>query len=711
MAKKSKAYELEIQIAGAVAKSLGTSVDKVEKHFDRIKKAGELTGKAVLTSGKIMGAGLAAAAAGAVALGTQSVKSAVSVEKAMGDIAAGADLSAEKLAEYENVLKSIYADNYGESFEEIGEKIKLVNQQMGELSDKDMQKVVESGYLLQDTFDIDFSESLRGADALMDKFGISAETAYNLIAQGAQNGLNQNGDLADQLAEYSVYYSNLGFSAEEMMNMISAGAKDGAFQIDYLNDALKEFGIRAIDNSDSTKDAFKALGLNAGKTMSAFAKGGETSKAAFKEVTTALAGVNNAVKRNEIGVALFGTKWEDLGESAVLAMANTTGAINASKDALSEMESVKYSDLSSMFEGLTRSVEIALLPLGEALMPIIGGIMNELSPVITNLLDAVDLSMLGTLAETVLPVVSDVLKDISLALGKILPPLLSAVSFLVQKLLPILGDLVSDVLPKIVPLIDPLLQIIITLVSGVLPAIVPLIDPILQIIMALMPLITALMPIVTSIVNRISDVLQTVMTFLIPIIDIISFLLTVIAEFETVIYQVSETVSGVITNVIVNLVGFVGGKIEQLINFIIRGINWVIGKLNSISIGPLPQWDILGEYAGAEIGFSIPEIPELALAEGGIAMNPVNALIGEGGEPEVVAPLSKLPTLLSDEYLNNASKTKGGNGEIIYYITYAPVINCKGGDEERISEIMDDEREKFKSWLDEYVHDNDRVKF
>ena len=121
----------------------------------------------------------------------------------------------------------------------------------------------------------------------------------------------------------------------------------------------------------------------------------------------------------------------------------------------------------------------------------------------------------------------------------------------------------------------------------------------------------------------------------------------------------------------------------------------------------MPDWDILGEYAGAEIGFNIPELPELALAEGGVVMGPTNALVGEGGEPEVEAPLSKLPTLLQDE---PEDYPRGGTGAV-YYVTFAPVINCDGGDEDKISEIMDGEYERFKAMMDQYVHDNDRVKF
>ncbi len=688
MAKKgSKAYELEIKIAGAVAKSLGTSVSQVEKQFNRIKKASEYTGKAVVASGKLMGAGLAAAGAGTVALGTQAVKSAVSVDKAMDDLAAGTNLSTKQLEEYENVLKSVYANNYGESFEDIGDKMKAVNQQMGDLSEKDMQKVVESGYLLQDTFDMEFNESLRGADALMTQFGVDAQTAYNLIAQGAKNGLNQNDDLADQLAEYSVYYSNLGFSAEEMMNMIATGAKDGAYQIDYLNDAMKEFGIRAIDNSDSTKEAFAALGLNSSKTMAAFAKGGEASKAAFQDVTTALAAVDNEVKRNEIGVALFGTKWEDLGESAVMAMANAGDAINASVDALAGMEAVKYADLESMFQGLTRSVEVALLPLGEALIPIIGDVMGQIGPVITDLLGSIDISIISDLASSVLPVLSSTLSVIAPILGQVLSALLPVIQQILPVLLPALGQIISGVLPVIVPLLDPLLQIILTLA----------------------PVLQSLAPCVTVLAQVLSSVLVNAIQVCMPIVQGLTTVLTGVLDFITNIF------TGNFSAAFENLVQIFSGIWQTLkaafvapINFIIRGLNTFIGYLNTLKI---PDW--VPGVGGKGLNFSL--IPEIALAQGGIAMGPTNALIGEGGEPEVVAPLSKLPTLLPDDDDEDTPKKPrggGGNGDgPVFYVTFAPVIHCKGGDEDRISEIMDDEYERFKELMDQYIHEYDRTKF
>ena len=97
----------------------------------------------------------------------------------------------------------------------------------------------------------------------MQKFGISSEKAYNLIAIGAQKGANRNGDLLDVLSEYAPKYAEMGLSVDDMMQTLISGAENGVFQIDKVGDAVKEFSIRAIDGSDTTKEAFEALGLSA----------------------------------------------------------------------------------------------------------------------------------------------------------------------------------------------------------------------------------------------------------------------------------------------------------------------------------------------------------------------------------------------------------------------------------------------------------------
>jgi hypothetical protein len=80
------------------------------------------------------------------------------------------------------------------------------------------------------------------------------------------------------------------------------------------------------------------------------------------------------------------------------------------------------------------------------------------------------------------------------------------------------------------------------------------------------------------------------------------------------------------------------------INEGIRLLNVLASSLNTI----LPE------------SIQIPLIPLVELAKGGIVTGPTLAAIGEGGESEVVAPLSKLPGLLASV----GGGSTGGSGDV-----------------------------------------------
>ncbi|WP_330403992.1 hypothetical protein, partial [Clostridioides difficile] len=88
-------------------------------------------------------------------------------------------------------------------------------------------------------------------------------------------------------------------------------------------------------------EAFEALGFNADELTKKFANGGSSAKEAFIEVTTALNNLDDNVLKNQIGVQLFGTKFEDLEADAVTALTNIKGSISSSKDKLEEINKIK----------------------------------------------------------------------------------------------------------------------------------------------------------------------------------------------------------------------------------------------------------------------------------------------------------------------------------------------------------------------------------
>lgn len=210
----------------------------------------------------------------------------------------------------------VYASSSAENLNEVAAGMMNVKTATGLTGDA-LEEATDAALVLNNVLGYEVSESSRTAGALMKNFGVSAQEAYNLIAIGAQNGADKNGDLLDVLNEYSAQYSALGLSAEEFVSSLVDGAEAGVFSVDKVGDAVKEFNIRAKDGSDTTAEAFELLGMNADVMSEKFAAGGDTARTAFFEVVNALESMDDPLAKNAAAVGLFGTQYEDL-EATVL---------------------------------------------------------------------------------------------------------------------------------------------------------------------------------------------------------------------------------------------------------------------------------------------------------------------------------------------------------------------------------------------------------
>lgn len=312
--------------------------------------------------------GISNAASGLAEIGTEAFTMANDVDKATNDFIAKTGESAEAGERFEDVMTDIYNDNFGESFEDIADAMATVKTAMGDIGDDELKKITTDAIILRDTFDMDVNESIRAVNSMMDQFGITADEAYSLIAQGAQNGLNQNDDLLDTVNEYSVQFKDAGYSAEDMFNMLANGVESGTWSVDKLGDAVKEFNIRM--NDGSAKDAVEALGFSWESVSEAWSKGGDEAKDIFNMLFNELDGLENETEWYSVGVGLLGTMYEDLGQDAVLALSNTNGEISKSKDALKELNEVKYNDIGSAIEGIKRNLMTSVSePLNEDVLP------------------------------------------------------------------------------------------------------------------------------------------------------------------------------------------------------------------------------------------------------------------------------------------------------------------------------------------------------
>ena len=138
------------------------------------------------------------------------------------------------------------------------------------------------------------------------------------------------------------------------------------------------------------------------------------------------------------------------------------------------------------------------------------------------------------------------------------------------------------------------------------------------------------------------------------------------------------------------------------INGLIGIVNFMIDKLNEIQID-IPEG--VPGIGGTTIGFSIPNIPQLATGgiikrqPGGILAN-----IGEGRYDEAVIPLNSRV----DRLLGNTSKESDDN----LTINYNPQIIIQGNaDQETVKTALDESKREFEKFMNAWLKEKKRLKF
>lgn len=626
-----------------VASSAESASGQINQVADSSSKATGMMGKLSSAAsgigkglGTVASAGAAVASAvggAAVATGAFAVNSAVDMDKAVNSLRASIDATDRGAEHYRGVMKEIYADNYGEDFQDIADAISLINRNIGDISGDQLKDLSESAFVLRDTFQYDIAESTRAAKAMMNSFGISGEEAMDMIALGAQNGLDYSGEMIDSINEYSVQFAKLGFTAEDMFQIMQEGAWTGAWNLDKVGDAIKEFSIRAIDGSESTAEGFTSLGLNADKMGKKFGQGGESAKKAFQETLTALSGIEDPLKQNTIGVQLFGTMWEDLGPDVVTQLNNIGDNADWAAGKMDELKKVKYDDLGSMFEGLKRSVEMLVLPLGEELIPVLSDLIQDVLPVIQDVLpDVIDLfgdflepvlglakealpaltelltMLMGTtlkqLSEDLLPVLKDAFTTLKEPLEKLITEALPPLIDLFISLMPMITDLAATLLPPLIDVFLALLPPITDLIESLLPPLISLFESIAPILEDLAPIIGL---VAEGIGKTLSEAIELVMPIVENIIEILGDLIGFISDVFTGDWESAWDHLVDYFKAVMNWIPITAetviNKFIDLINKMIKGVNKITGVIGIEAISEIDHVTLPRFHTGGVVDF------------------------------------------------------------------------------------------------------------
>ena len=576
-------------------------------------------------------------------------------DNALAMLSAKTGSTAAELEGFEDVMYEVYNANYGESLGDVSDTLSTVTQMTDELDDVSLAGVTKSAIALEDVFGYDTVESLRAANSLMDQFGITSEQAFNLIVQGAQNGLDQNGDLLDVINEYAVQFKDVGYSADDMFNMLANGVETGSWSVTALGEAVKEFNIKMSDGT--AQEAVEALGFSWESVSEAWSKGGDDAKDVFNMLLNELGGLENTTDGYNIGVGLMGTMWEDLGYDAVLALSQTEGAISSANDAMAQMDSAAYDTLESSLSQLGRTVKSEVVqPIVEKLTPAIkNGVdfcTSKVGPAVDWLLahlpevgvalaaiSALLVAMNWSNITTQLGKVSGAISGAMSALGKVPGPVLAVIavvaalaagfiylwktnedfrdnvtavweqlqasfselggtiSSLLNQLMPIITELASTVLTAFGQIAAAVIPVLVELVGAILPVIIDMIN---QILPLLMQVISAVLPVLVQVLNTLTPILNMVIALLQPILNLIINMVTPILNLImtaiTPLIQIFGTLINAVLQPIMPILSAVANVITTVLGAAIQAIQPIIQSLTNVFQGLIDF--ITGVFAG-----------------------------------------------------------------------------------------------------------------
>lgn len=340
-------------------------------------------------------AGIAGVTGLTAAVGAMGAKMALDTQKSQGEFRAQLGLTKDEAKDLTKVATSVWKDGFGENMDVVKDALKQVRQNIRGLSDKDLKDVTKGAITLSETFDADVNEVTRAGNNIMKGFGVESQKAFDLMTYGAQKGLNFSNEMFDNLSEYAPLFGKMGFSAEEYFQLLTKGSQAGVYNLDYINDVMKEFQIRVKDGSDSTSGAMAQLSGSTQKVWSQFLKGKGTVKDVSNAVLGELKGMKDQVKANNIGVALYGTKWEDLEADAMYALGGINGKIGDVNGKTKEAGKALQDNFGARLKKIGRSALSALLPIGNGLLdvlePVMAGLesgMKSLEPTFNNIANA-----------------------------------------------------------------------------------------------------------------------------------------------------------------------------------------------------------------------------------------------------------------------------------------------------------------------------------
>lgn len=530
-----------------------------------------LTGLGV---GGVVGVTAVAGAIGGMALAIKTgVNQATELDDAMAKFQAQTGASSNEMSKFKNIARDVWSNNFGEDVSDVADMMGRVKQQMQGISDVDLKNVTEDLLTLRDTFDMDENETLRGAQQLMKQFGITSQKAFDLMATGAQNGLNKSDELGDNISEYSGKFAQAGYSAEEYFQLMQNGLDGGAYNLDKVNDAINEVTTRLVDGTiEGALDSFDT------KTQDVF-KAWQEGRATQKDVVNAIVEdisktTNEQEKLNKASIA-FGTMGEDFNSGFIQSLTTVGNKYKDVEGAMDKVKEIANGGLKNALSGLERAFLDSFTPIGELITPILAGSIGLITVAIQGIQQG--FAKVGDVISRVLSKIdTSGITELTNQVSEVLAPAFDEVRKAIDEMKVALEPIAKEILGKIGNAIQNVVNQAQKILSVVGPPILAIIKNIIQTVVGMIPVITSILQVVGSVVSGIISFITMVVTYVGTaiatilgfIMHIVQIVATIVANIWSVILTVAQNIWSKVSEVVTAIIGFVSNLFKTVSDII-----------------------------------------------------------------------------------------------------------------------------------------------
>lgn len=308
------------------------------------------------------------------AAGVAAFKTASDYEQATSRIQSALGATQEEAQRFSDIGKNIYENGWGESLDEVNSAIIQTKSTIRDIDDEGLKTVTQNALVLGSTLDADVNETIRGTNALMTGFGLSAQEASDLMAAGMQRGLNYTDELGDNLAEYSVRWGEAGMSASQYFSLLEAGTANGAYNLDKVGDFLNEFLTSLTDGR--MKDGIGQFSQGTQDVFKSFESGKATAQDVLQAVLADMKGMTDETKRATIASEMWSSLGEDNAMGMILSLSGVQDSFGDVSGAAEEAGKSASENFAAKSASAMRKLMGSIEPLGEPLLRIATGIAD-----------------------------------------------------------------------------------------------------------------------------------------------------------------------------------------------------------------------------------------------------------------------------------------------------------------------------------------------